>query len=235
MLFILWYDYTPNLYFWQVIKHNFVCLHHFFWKSESDESILSADKNCLTEKDMIEAEKLTAEEAAAELERIAKETARADAAYYQDDAPYLSDAEYDLLKRRNEEIEKRFPELVRSDSPSKRIGAPVNSAFGKVTHRFPMLSLADVFSVEEVEDFIASVKRFLNTESDIAFMCEPKIDGLSFTARYENGTFVQGATRGDGREGEDITENLKTIAELPLEIKNAPAVLDACGNGKEYG
>lgn len=91
----------------------------FFWKSESDESILSADKNCLTEKDMIEAEKLTAEEAAAELERIAKETARADAAYYQDDAPYLSDAEYDLLKRRNEEIEKRFPELVRSDSPSK--------------------------------------------------------------------------------------------------------------------
>ena len=97
MLFILWYDYTPNLYFWQVIKHNFVCLHHFFWKSESDESILSADKNCLTEKDMIEAEKLTAEEAAAELERIAKETARADAAYYQDDAPYLSDAEYDLL------------------------------------------------------------------------------------------------------------------------------------------
>ena len=229
MLFILWYDYTPNLYFWQVIKHNFVCLHHFFWKSESDESILSADKNCLTEKDMIEAEKLTAEEAAAELERIAKETARADAAYYQDDAPYLSDAEYDLLKRRNEEIEKRFPELVRSDSPSKRIGAPVNSAFGKVTHRFPMLSLADVFSVEEVEDFIASVKRFLNTESDIAFMCEPKIDGLSFTARYENGTFVQGATRGDGREGEDITENLKTIAELPLEIKNAPAVLEVRG------
>ena len=178
---------------------------------------------------MIEAEKLTAEEAAAELERIAKETARADAAYYQDDAPYLSDAEYDLLKRRNEEIEKRFPELVRSDSPSKRIGAPVNSAFGKVTHRFPMLSLADVFSVEEVEDFIASVKRFLNTESDIAFMCEPKIDGLSFTARYENGTFVQGATRGDGREGEDITENLKTIAELPLEIKNAPAVLEVRG------
>ena len=229
MLFILWYDYTPNLYFWQVIKHNFVCLHHFFWKSESDESILSADKNCLTEKDMIEAEKLTAEEAAAELERIAKETARADAAYYQDDAPYLSDAEYDLLKRRNEEIEKRFPELVRSDSPSKRIGAPVNSAFGKVTHRFPMLSLADVFSVEEAEDFIASVKRFLNTESDIAFMCEPKIDGLSFTARYENGTFVQGATRGDGREGEDITENLKTIAELPLEIKNAPAVLEVRG------
>lgn len=88
-----------------------------------------------------------------------------------------------------------------------------------------MLSLADVFSVEEVEDFIASVKRFLNTESDIAFMCEPKIDGLSFTARYEERRFVQGATRRRRREGEDITENLKTIAELPLEIKNAPAVL----------
>lgn len=91
----------------------------FFWKSESDESILSADKNCLTEKDMIEAEKLTAEEAAAELERIAKETARADAAYYQDDAPYLSDAEYDLLKRRNEEIESAFPSLSAATARQK--------------------------------------------------------------------------------------------------------------------
>ena len=178
---------------------------------------------------MIDVKDLNKEQAAEELKRIAKETAKADVAYYQNDAPFLTDAEYDALKRRNEEIEKRFPDLVRDDSPSKRVGAPLQSAFGKVTHRFPMLSLADVFSMSEVEDFIAGVKRFLNTDSDIAFMCEPKIDGLSFTARYENGIFVQGATRGDGREGEDITENLKTVAELPQKIADAPEVLEVRG------
>lgn len=178
---------------------------------------------------MIDVKDLSKEQAAEELKRIAEETAKADVAYYQNDAPFLTDAEYDALKRRNEDIEKRFPELVRDDSPSKRVGAPLQSAFGKVTHRFPMLSLADVFSMSEVEDFIAGVKRFLNTDSDIAFMCEPKIDGLSFTARYENGVFVQGATRGDGREGEDITENLKTIAELPQQIAGAPDVLEVRG------
>ncbi len=178
---------------------------------------------------MIDVKDLSKEQAAEELKRIAEETAKADVAYYQNDAPFLTDAEYDALKRRNEEIEKRFPDLVRDDSPSKRVGAPLQSAFGKVTHRFPMLSLADVFSMAEVEDFIAGVKRFLNTDSDIAFMCEPKIDGLSFTARYENGVFVQGATRGDGREGEDITENLKTIAELPQQIAGAPDVLEVRG------
>ncbi len=180
-------------------------------------------------KNMIEVEKLSKEQAAAELKRIAEEMAKSDIAYYQNDAPYLSDAEYDALKRLNAEIEKRFPELIRDDSPSKRIGAPLQSAFGKVAHRFPMLSLADVFSIEEVEDFIAGVKRFLNTEADIAFMCEPKIDGLSFTARYENGLFVQGATRGDGREGEDITANLKTISQLPQRLENAPEVLEVRG------
>ena len=178
---------------------------------------------------MIDVKDLSKEQAAEELKRIAEETAKADVAYYQNDAPFLTDAEYDALKRRNEEIEKRFPDLVRDDSPSKRVGAPLQSAFGKVTHRFPMLSLADVFSMAEVEDFIAGVKRFLNTDSDIAFMCEPKIDGLSFTARYENGVFVQGATRGDGREGEDITENLKTVAELPQKIADAPEVLEVRG------
>ena len=178
---------------------------------------------------MIDVKDLSKEQAAEELKRIAEETAKADVAYYQNDAPFLTDAEYDALKRRNEEIEKRFPDLVRDDSPSKRVGAPLQSAFGKVAHRFPMLSLADVFSMAEVEDFIAGVKRFLNTDSDIAFMCEPKIDGLSFTARYENGVFVQGATRGDGREGEDITENLKTIAELPQKIADAPEVLEVRG------
>ncbi len=172
---------------------------------------------------------LTKEEAAAELEYLAREMAKSDIAYYQNDAPYLSDAEYDKLKHRNMDIEKRFPELIRQDSPSKRVGAAVKSGFSKVIHRFPMLSLADVFSIEEVEDFILSVKRFLNTSEDIPFMSEPKIDGLSFSARYENGIFVQGATRGDGVTGEDITENLKTIRQLPLKIENAPEILEVRG------
>ncbi len=172
---------------------------------------------------------LTKEEAAAELGYLAREMAKSDIAYYQNDAPYLSDAEYDRLKQRNLDIEKRFPELIRPDSPSKRVGAAVKSGFSKVTHRFPMLSLADVFSIEEVEDFILSVKRFLNTSEDIPFMSEPKIDGLSFSARYENGIFVQGATRGDGVTGEDITENLKTIRQLPLKIENAPEILEVRG------
>ncbi len=172
---------------------------------------------------------LTEEEAAQELEYLAKEMAKSDDAYYQNDAPYLSDAEYDRLKQRNLAIEARFPKLIRQDSPSRRVGATVKSGFSKVTHRFPMLSLGDVFSIKEVEDFILSVKRFLNTSEDIDFMSEPKIDGLSFSARYENGRFVQAATRGDGTTGEDITENLKTIKQLPLEIKNAPQILEIRG------
>lgn len=172
---------------------------------------------------------ITAEEAARELEYLAAEIARADSAYYQHDDPYLSDAEYDRLKHRNTDIEARFPQLIRADSPSKRVGAAVKSGFSKIAHRFPMLSLGDVFSIEEVEDFIRGVKRFLNTSEEIAFMSEPKIDGLSFAARYENGIFVQGATRGDGTTGEDITENLKTIRQLPLQIINAPKILEIRG------
>lgn len=167
---------------------------------------------------MKEINELTGEEAAAELAHIAREMAKADIAYYQNDNPYLTDAEYDSLKKRNEEIEARFPELIREDSPSKKIGAPLKSGFGKIPHRFPMLSLGDVFSLEEVDDFVLSVKRFLNTADSIDFMAEPKIDGLSFSARYENGRFVQGATRGDGTTGEDITANLRTIRLLPQEL-----------------
>ena len=173
---------------------------------------------------------LTPNEAAAELEYIATEMAKSDIAYYQQDNPYLTDAEYDSLKKRNEEIEARFPELIRPDSPSKKIGAPLQSGFKKVTHRFPMLSLADVFSIEEVEDFVQGVKRFLNSAADITFMAEPKIDGLSFSARYENGRFVQGATRGDGVIGEDITENLKTIRNFPQKLNgNYPEILEVRG------
>lgn len=179
---------------------------------------------------MIDIADLTEEQARRELEQIAAEMAKSDIAYYQNDNPYLTDAEYDALKRRNEQIEQRFPQLIRANSPSQKVGAPLLGAFKKVPHRFPMLSLGDVFSAEEVADFIMSVKRFLNTAADISFMAEPKIDGLSFSARYENGKFVQGATRGDGVTGEDITENLKTIRQLPLEIKgNVPAILEIRG------
>ena len=173
---------------------------------------------------------LTPEEAAEELKYIAGEMAKSDIAYYQNDAPYLTDAEYDRLKIRNAQIEERFPTLIRPDSPSKKVGAPVRSDFGKVRHRFPMLSLGDIFSIAELDDFIMSVKRFLNTSEDIAFMAEPKIDGLSFAARYENGRFVQGATRGDGTTGEDITENLKTIRSLPKQLTGkVPEVLEVRG------
>ena len=173
---------------------------------------------------------LTPAEAAAELQYIATEMAKADIAYYQNDNPYLTDAEYDSLKLRNQQIEARFPELVRADSPSKRVGAAVKNGFGKVLHRFPMLSLGDVFSLEEVDDFANSVKRFLNTSNEIEFMAEPKIDGLSFSARYENGQFVQGATRGDGTTGEDITANLLTIRQLPQTLPaGTPEVLEVRG------
>ncbi len=179
---------------------------------------------------MKEIAQLTELEAAAELAYLAAEIARADNAYYQNDEPYLTDADYDRLKHRNTAIEARFPHLVRPDSPSKRVGARVQSQFNKIEHRFPMLSLGDVFSVDEVADFVQSVKRFLNTAENIVFMAEPKIDGLSFAARYEKGRFVSGATRGDGVIGEDITENLKTIRQLPLQLpEGVPEVLEVRG------
>ena len=179
---------------------------------------------------MKKVKELTKEEAAKELSELAQKIARADNEYYQNDAPNLTDADYDALKHRNAEIEVRFPDLIRADSPSKRVGSAVLSRFGKIEHRFPMLSLGDVFSISDVEDFVLSVKRFLNTAEDIAFMAEPKIDGLSFSARYENGIFVSGATRGDGMVGEDITENLKTIKQLPLKLPTGvPDVLEVRG------
>ncbi len=175
-------------------------------------------------------ENMTSEEAKAELAYLAAEIARCDQAYYQKDDPYLTDAEYDDLKHYNNAIEAKFPELIRADSPSKRVGAVVQSQFKKIEHRFPMLSLGDVFSMEAVADFVMGVKRFLNTSEFIAFMAEPKIDGLSFSARYEQGRFVSGATRGDGVVGEDITENLKTIRQLPLQLpEGVPEVLEVRG------
>ena len=173
---------------------------------------------------------LTFDEAKTELEYLATEIAKADSAYYQNDDPYLSDAEYDRLKHRNFDIEARFPELIRQDSPSKKVGAAVKNGFTKITHSFPMLSLGDVFSTDEVAEFVMSVKRYLNTAENIEFISEPKIDGLSFSARYENGVFVQGATRGDGTTGEDITANLRTIKQLPLRLPaDAPHILEVRG------
>ena len=172
---------------------------------------------------------ITEEQAKQELERIAKQMADADIAYYQNDAPTLSDAQYDTLKRRNEELEAKFPHLIRDDSPSKRIGAKAKSEFGKITHFVPMLSLGNIFEVEEIDSFIDSIKRFLGDNNNIEFFSEPKIDGLSFSARYENGTLISAATRGDGQTGEDITENLKTLKELPLTINNAPKVIEIRG------
>ncbi|OQW58408.1 MAG: DNA ligase (NAD(+)) LigA [Proteobacteria bacterium HN_bin10] len=174
-------------------------------------------------------EALSAKEAAAELERLAVEIARHDKLYYDKAAPALTDAEYDRLRRRNAAIEARFPDLVREDSPSLRVGAAPAEKFGKVRHAVPMLSLDNAFDAEDARAFVAKVQRFLNLDAPPAITAEPKIDGLSASLRYENGKFVQGATRGDGREGEDVTANLATIADIPKVITGAPSVLEVRG------
>ena len=177
---------------------------------------------------------LTETEAAAELERLAAEIAAHDKAYHADDAPVVSDAEYDALRRLNDAIEARFPDLVREDSPSRRVGAAPAGGFAKVTHARPMLSLGNVFSEEELRDFVDGLRRFLKELRDdpaiaIEFVAEPKIDGLSISLRYENGEFVTGATRGDGAVGEDVTENLRTLDEIPKTLEGAPGVLEVRG------
>jgi DNA ligase (NAD+) len=174
-------------------------------------------------------EKLTAKEAAAELERLAAEIARHDKLYHAKDAPEIPDAEYDELRIRNAAIEARFPELVRDDSPSVRVGSAPAEKFGKVRHAVPMLSLDNAFDAEDARAFVVRVQRFLNLDAPPVIVAEPKIDGLSASLRYENGKFVQGATRGDGREGEDVTANLATISDIPHAIKGAPAVLEVRG------
>ena len=179
---------------------------------------------------MFDIRNITEDEAKKQLEYLAKEIEKADIAYYQNDAPYLDDAAYDKLRRLNDALEAKFPALIRNDSPSKRVGAMVKSEFKKVELSVPMLSLADIFSEEELKDFIMSIKRFLNSSDDIIFTSEPKMDGLSFSALYVNGIFTRGSTRGDGKIGEDITENLKAIHGFPLFLnKEAPEVFEVRG------
>lgn len=179
---------------------------------------------------MIKVEELTIEQAKAELEYISQEMAKSDIAYYQNDEPYLSDSQYDELKLRNTSIETLFPDLVRDDSPSKKIGAKVQSDFGKVQYKVPMLSLGNIFDIDEIDSFAMTIKRFLGSNAEIDFMSEPKIDGLSFSAFYKNGVFIKGATRGDGTTGEDITANLRTINELPMQIAQpVPEILELRG------
>jgi DNA ligase (NAD+) len=177
------------------------------------------------------AETLSEAEAANRLTRLAREIARHDKLYHDADAPEISDAEYDALVRENRELEELFPELVRADSPSKRLGAPPTSALAKVAHARPMLSLDNAFSAEEVEEFVARVKRFLAlpTDASVAMTAEPKIDGLSCSLRYENGELVLAATRGDGAVGEDVTANVRTIADIPRTVASAPQILEIRG------
>ena len=177
------------------------------------------------------AEALTEAAAADRLARLAKEIARHDKLYHDQDAPEVSDAEYDALVRENRELEARFPQLVRADSPSRRLGAAPTSALAKVAHARPMLSLDNAFSDEEVGEFVGRVRRFLSLADDepVALTAEPKIDGLSCSLRYERGQLVLGATRGDGTTGEDVTANVRTIRDIPQAIEGAPEILEIRG------
>ncbi|MGG7518316.1 NAD-dependent DNA ligase LigA [Allorhizobium undicola] len=182
--------------------------------------------------ELIPVEHLTEEAASAELRRLADEIARHDALYHGKDRPEISDADYDALKRRNEAIERQFPALVLSDSPSQRVGAAPAGVFAQITHARPMLSLDNTFSDEDVQDFVASVYRFLGQipDNSIAFTAEPKIDGLSMSIRYEGRKLKTAATRGDGTTGENVTANILTIKEIPTELPaDAPDVVEVRG------
>ncbi len=184
---------------------------------------------------MVDVKDLTAEDARAEHEKLVDAIKAHDVAYYTDDAPVVSDAEYDSLRLRLLAIEARFPDLISPESPSQNVGVTPSKGFGKVRHRVPMLSLDNAFSNDELREFEGRIRRFLGLgpDEEVAFFAEPKIDGLSASLRYEKGKFIQGATRGDGQEGEDITANLRGVTDLPLKINEsngrAPDVFEIRG------
>ncbi|MCC1480614.1 NAD-dependent DNA ligase LigA [Roseibaca sp. Y0-43] len=181
--------------------------------------------------DRIDVADLTQDQAVEELARLSDLIARADAAYHGEDAPFLSDGDYDALRQRNAAIEARFPGLQRDDSPSLRVGSEPAAAFGKIRHAKRMLSLANGFSDDDIAEFVAGIRRFLGLAEDapLAFTAEPKIDGLSLSLRYEDGQLVHAATRGDGETGEDVTANAREIPDIPTALTGAPAILEVRG------
>ncbi|WP_300520266.1 NAD-dependent DNA ligase LigA [Aliiroseovarius sp.] len=179
----------------------------------------------------ISVEALTKAQAEAELARLADLLAKANHAYHAEDAPEISDAEYDAARRRNAEIEARFPDLKRADSPTDQVGAGPDEGFGKIPHAVRMLSLGNAFEDEDVAEFDSRVRSFLGLprNAPLAYTAEPKIDGLSLSLRYENGRLTQAATRGDGAVGENVTANARTIKDIPQQIENAPETLEVRG------
>ncbi len=181
----------------------------------------------------IKSGELTPAQARTELKRLATEIAAHDKRYYQQDAPTVTDAEYDALRQRNAAIEARFPDLIRQDLPSQRVGATLTGRFKKVRHAVPMLSLDNAFIEQDVVEFVARIRRFLklNEDEKIAFSAEPKIDGLSMSLRYQDGELVTAATRGDGAEGEDVTANIRTLKDVPATLKGrkVPSVCEIRG------
>jgi DNA ligase (NAD+) len=183
-------------------------------------------------KALVDIDKLTKAQAKVEHMRLALELEGHDRRYYQDDAPSVTDAEYDALRQRYNAIEKRFPEFVSSDSPSQKIGAAPSGRFKKVRHAVPMLSLDNAFAEQDVIDFVGRIARFLKLGDDgIDFSAEPKIDGLSMSLRYEGGELVTAATRGDGAEGEDVTANIRTLRDVPQKLRgrNVPDICEVRG------
>lgn len=176
-------------------------------------------------------ESLDEDQARIELARLAKSIAAANTAYHRDDTPEISDAEFDALKQRNAAIEARFPHLKRSDSPTEQVGAAPSEGFAKVTHAIRMLSLSNAFDAEDISEFDDRIRRYLGLDASalLTYTSEPKIDGLSLSLRYEAGTLVQAATRGDGAVGENVTANARTIEDIPEQIVGAPEILEVRG------
>src|SRR4029453_1727970 len=181
----------------------------------------------------IDVDALTPAEGKAEHARLEAELRKHDEAYYQRDAPTVSDAEYDALRHRYEAVEKRFPDLRTLESLSRKVGAAPARGFAKVRHAVPMLSLQNAFSEEDVADFVGRIRRFLNLKEDeaLTFTAEPKIDGLSMSLRYEDGALVRAATRGAGEGGDAVPANIKTLKEVPQQLKgkSPPAICEIRG------